>query len=382
MLKKILTAAALALAIGAAYAQNANIPNGGGGSGGTVTLGPGSSVVGKVGIDQTTPGTTNGVVVNNPLSTGTPGTPATDQVVSNQPVNLTVTGNITTQNLNPNSGTATAGSTVALNVYGQSSCTVQVTGTYTGSLSGQSTVDGINWITWGSATAFSKKSSGLMGATITSGAVDIFNFYPQGSTAVRITALGAQTGTAVVTINCSQSPLKDYDVAQGLVADGSQASGNPVQIGGVVRNTAGAANSSGSMGQLAMSPVRQLITKDFSPSETQWAYVAASGGISNTTTAVTMVAAGASGVRNFVTGCQIMSEALGTATELAIRDGAAGTVIWRTKIGTGGITAGENIVFPSPLKGSAATLMEVVTLTASGTGAVYVNCQGFQAQGG
>jgi len=38
-----------------------------------------------------------------------------------------------------------------------------------------------------------------------------------------------------------------------------------------------------------------------------------------------------------------------------------------------------SIQFPVPLKGTANTLMEVVTLTASGAGAVYVNAQGFTA---
>lgn len=336
----------------------------------------------SVKIDQTTPGTTNGVIVNNPQSTGTPGNPALDQVSSTQPVNLTATGNITTQNLNPNSGTATAGSTVALNVYGQSSCRVQVTGTYSGTLSGQDNVDGINWVTWLSTSAFTKKSSGLLSATIASASVDTFNFFTQGATQVRITALGAQTGTAVVTINCSQASVRDYEIAQGLTADASAASGNPVQAGGVVYTAAGSAVSNGSNARLGMTAARQLITKEFSPSETQWAYPAAAGGISNTTTAVTMQAAGAASVRNFVTACQLSSDALGAATELAIRDGAAGTVLWRTKIGTAGLVGGENIIFPSPLKGSAATLLEVVTLTASITGAVYINCQGYQAQGG
>lgn len=335
----------------------------------------------SVKIDQTTPGTTNGVIVNNPLSTGLAGTPASD-TVSTQPVNLTATGNITTQNLNPNSGTATAGSTVALNVYGQSSCRVQVTGTYSGSLSGQDTVDGINWVTWLSTSAFTKKSSGLLSATIASAAVDTFNFFTQGATQVRITALGAQTGTAVVTINCSQASIRDYEIAQGLTADASAASGNPVQVGGVVYTAAGSAVSNSSNARLPMTAARQLITKDFSPSETQWSYAATTGGISNTTTAVTIQAAGAANVRNFITACQLSADPLGAATEFAIRDGAAGTVLWRTKIGTAGLVGGENIIFPSPLKGTAATLVEVVTLTASVSGGVFVDCQGYQAQGG
>jgi len=110
-----------------------------------------------------------------------------------------------------------------------------------------------------------------------------------------------------------------------------------------------------------------------------WTYAAAASGILNSTTAVTIKAAAGTGLRNYITGVQIMAEALTNATELAIRDGAAGTVIWRTKIGTGGLTGGRDFVFETPLRGTANTLLEVVTLTASGAGAVYFNAQGFAA---
>jgi hypothetical protein len=111
----------------------------------------------------------------------------------------------------------------------------------------------------------------------------------------------------------------------------------------------------------------------------RWSYAAAASGIVNTTTAVTIKAAAGAGVRNFITGLQLSAEAVATATEFAIRDGAGGAVLWRTKIGTGGLTAGREIVFPSPLVGTANTLLEVVTLTATVTGAVYVNVQGYTA---
>jgi hypothetical protein len=120
------------------------------------------------------------------------------------------------------------------------------------------------------------------------------------------------------------------------------------------------------------------ITKPYSIPEADWSYAAAASGILNTTTAVTIKAAGGAGVRNYITSLQVMSEALTNATELAIRDGAAGTVIWRIKIPTGGLPT-TTIHFPSPLKGTANTLLEVVTLTASGAGAVYVNAQGYAA---
>ena len=110
-----------------------------------------------------------------------------------------------------------------------------------------------------------------------------------------------------------------------------------------------------------------------------WSYAAAASGILNTTTAVTVKTAAGAGVKNYVTSLQISAEALGTATEVAIRDGAGGTVLWRTKIGTGGLVGGRDIVFSAPLTGTANTLLEVVTLTASTTGAVYVNLQGYAA---
>ena len=107
-------------------------------------------------------------------------------------------------------------------------------------------------------------------------------------------------------------------------------------------------------------------------------YAAATAGILNTTTAVTIKAA-VTGYRNIITAIQYSAEALGTATEVAIRDGAGGTVLWRVKIGTGGATNGMSVSFDTPLIGSPSTLLEVVTLTASGTGALYFNAQGYVA---
>lgn len=109
---------------------------------------------------------------------------------------------------------------------------------------------------------------------------------------------------------------------------------------------------------------------------TAWSYAAASGGIDNTTTAVTIKAA-TTGARNYITDIQVSHATLGAATELAIRDGAGGTVLWRMTLGT---VANENISvsFKTPIVGTAATLLEVVTLTAV-TGDVLFNAQGYSA---
>jgi hypothetical protein len=108
-----------------------------------------------------------------------------------------------------------------------------------------------------------------------------------------------------------------------------------------------------------------------------WSYAAAASGIVNTTTAVTIKAAAGVGQRNYLTSLQLSSDALGAATEFVIRDGAGGTVLWREKLTTAGRINGLPIAFPTPLQSSPNTLLEVATLTASVTGGVFVNAQGY-----
>lgn len=166
-------------------------------------------------------------------------------------------------------------------------------------------------------------------------------------------------------------------ITGGNAAEDAATTANPLIVGGVVRTALPAATLvAGDAARVTLTTSAAAVVQPFSAPDLNWSYAAAAGGILNTTTAVTIVAAGAAGVRRYITSLQIMSEALTTATELAIRDGAGGTVLWRIKIPTGGLPTAD-FQFVSPLRGTAATLLEVVTLTASGAGAVYVNVQGY-----
>jgi len=118
------------------------------------------------------------------------------------------------------------------------------------------------------------------------------------------------------------------------------------------------------------------LTVQSAPTASTWQYAAETGGITNTTTAVTIKAAAGAGVRNYLKSLNISHDTLGAATELAIRDGAGGAVLWRGKLQTPANPA-LGLTFDPPLKGTANTLMEVVTLTASVTGGVFVNATGY-----
>jgi hypothetical protein len=110
-----------------------------------------------------------------------------------------------------------------------------------------------------------------------------------------------------------------------------------------------------------------------------WNYAPPASGLVNTATAVTIKAAVA-GQRGNISSIQIQHAPLGAATEFAIRDGAAGTVLWRISMPLTTAEGPQSYTFDPPLRQAAVnTLLEIVTLTASVTGAVYFNAQGFMS---
>lgn len=148
-------------------------------------------------------------------------------------------------------------------------------------------------------------------------------------------------------------------------------------VGNEARTTNKTATANGGNVRPIATTIGAAVNKPFQVPELDWSYPAAAGGISNTTTAVTMVGAAGSGIRNYLTAIQLSAPTLGAATEVAVRDGAGGTVIWRGFMSTAG--GNQSVNLSSPVKSTANTLLEVVTLSATVTGAVYINAQGYQA---
>lgn len=188
------------------------------------------------------------------------------------------------------------------------------------------------------------------------------------------------SGTVTVVGNLLNTAVTTSLVAMcvGATGEGTTVAGFPVAIAAEARNSSKPTRSNGQVIRPIATLDGRLVMRPHSISENEWAYAADSGGIANTTTAVTIKAAAGANVRNYITSLQIQAEALTNATEVAIRDGAGGTVLWRIKVPITGLPL-LNVAFADPLKSTANTLLEVVTLTASGLGAVYVNAQGYIA---
>lgn len=189
--------------------------------------------------------------------------------------------------------------------------------------------------------------------------------------------MGGSDGTNVQRLRLDTTGYLVPTYAQA--AHAANIAGNPARLAGRALSADYTAVATGQTADLKTTLVGALINKPWAIPEADWSYPAAAGGIANSVVAVTVKAAAAAGLRNYVTSLTLQSEALTTATEFAIRDGAAGTVLFRIKITAAGIPAPVTINFMSPLRGSAATLLEVVTLTASVAGAVYANLSGYVA---
>jgi hypothetical protein len=220
--------------------------------------------------------------------------------------------------------------------------------------------------------------------TITGGSIRAFSKFSQTSWTPAILQVAQATGA---NLNAAISSLPTLTtvttvgtvttLANGQTGNSSASTGSPVRAGGRVKTTNDTTLVSGDAADVATTTDNATITFPFAAPELNWQYAAAASGIVSSTAGVTMKAAAGAGLRNYITGCQVAHATLGGVTELVIRDGASGTVIWRMTLN---IVANENIDvnFGTPLKGTAATLLEVATLT-SVTGGVYVNCQGFVA---
>ncbi|MFQ5630972.1 MAG: hypothetical protein ACE5I1_19550 [bacterium] len=175
-------------------------------------------------------------------------------------------------------------------------------------------------------------------------------------------------------------PLTDTELraasveVEGDAAHDAAIAGNPVRTGARAQTSDFTAVASGDTVDSLATTTGKRVTYPFALPGQSWSYAAASGGITNTT-GVTIKAAGGAGIRNYITDLQVINGHASTSTDVQIRDGAAGTVLWRGFAQAGG--GGISCHFNTPIRGAANTLLEVACGTTGA--AVYVNAQGFTA---
>jgi hypothetical protein len=142
-----------------------------------------------------------------------------------------------------------------------------------------------------------------------------------------------------------------------------------VHVGGKVRTAVDTTLAAGDAMSHTGTSGMQLLVKPYGLPETDWQFTS----LLTTATATAAKAAGAASVRNYVTAIQYQNTSA-TASEIQIQDGA--TAVWRGQA-PASMAQPAIVAFPTPLRGTAATALNVQLIT-TGTN-TFVNLQGFQA---
>ena len=225
---------------------------------------------------------------------------------------------------NQTAGPITAtGQSIALDVKGYGTATIQVTGTYTavGGLTPQITTDGTTWVTQ-AARSLVRMSNGVATSVIPSAAQDIWQMDVTGHNQFRIIANGTVSGTATVTILA--------DVFASNVSVGTPTVN--LAIGTPVSNS--------------------------------------SGNIANATATATLPAT--AGVTNYITGFEITAAGAtaGSVVTATVAGVVGGPLSYTFAAPTGALLIAQPLIvtFPTPLAATAVNTAITVSLPALGAG--------------
>jgi len=178
-----------------------------------------------------------------------------------------------------------------------------------------------------------------------------------------VDGIEALLGTSNTALQLIDNSAVDHDAA--TVA-------GVTQIGLVARSTEPTAVASADATKALGTLLGKQVMLPFAIPASTLQYAAATSGITNTSDVAAVAAAG-SGIRNYITGVQVINGHATVSTEVVIKDGS--TVIWRgfAQAAGGGCAA----KFSPPLRGTANTAINVANITTGS--ATYFNLQGFVA---
>lgn len=184
-------------------------------------------------------------------------------------------------------------------------------------------------------------------------------------------AQGSQNAAPVAIVNTPAVTVSGNPTvsASGPAAHDAVISGNPNRQAGRAVTANYTAVASGDVADLITTLVGALIQKPYSIPEADWQGT----GAKTDTTDLAIKAAAAAGIRNYVTAVQLQNKSA-TATDVVIKDGS--TVLLTINC-PASMALPAVIAFPTPLRGTAATAINIACLTTAAN--VLMNAQGFIA---
>lgn len=315
----------------------------------------------------------------NPLSCDTAGSlrisaPAT------APVNVTLNTPPNDLTTGPSACTSTSTCT-ALTVAtgGAGSVGVQVTGSGAGmAWTFQGSIDGTNYFTIacyspGNATA----------AAVSTGAANGAWYCPAaGYKYARLNWTGLTSGTVTETLNSSAGSAQPPStttvsgkngsnqttlavdvngdvVVVGAAADNATAAGNPVTVAAIATSAERTNATNGQNSGLVTDLAHKLITLPYANPENM---VSGTTAAMTGTTSTSLIAAPASGLRNYITNITCVNSHATVGTLVTVQDGSGGTALYT--LAAGSLFGGASVTFPVPLRQpTTATALYVADVT-------------------
>lgn len=167
-------------------------------------------------------------------------------------------------------------------------------------------------------------------------------------------------GNAVAAVDGASNGLT---FVSGHNSNGTSDSGRPLGVGAFVFNGTSWDRSRGDANGTVVTPHALAASR--------WSYAGVSGGIT-TTSDVTLIAAGGTSVRNYLSALQYINTSA-VASEIVVKEGS--TVLWRG-YAPAAMTQAEKIMFEVPLRAAPNTPLTVALLTTAT--ATIVSAQGFR----
>jgi len=193
------------------------------------------------------------------------------------------------------------------------------------------------------------------------------------ATALRVTIASDSTGVVSVDDNGSSLTVDGTvsATASGVAAHDAPVSGNPVRVAGKAINTEGAAVINGDTCDAVTDLTGKQIVLPYANPEN---FVSGATGDITGVTSTQVIAAGAAGVRNYITHILVQNSHATVGTWVNIQDGSGGTTLYT--IYAPAVGGGASVTLPVPIKTTAATGLFAACVT---TGAnVRVSASGYR----
>lgn len=216
--------------------------------------------------------------------------------------------------------------------------------------------------------------SGTWNVTNVSGTVSL----PTGASTAANQATEIASLATIATNSASALPAQSVTTVNignvgGLAASGASTVGNPMLDGGRAQNAEATAVTNGQAVASAHDLVGKQIVLPYANPEN---FV--SGAITSAmtgTTSTSLIAAPASGLRNYITNCVVSNAHATVGTDIVIQDGSGGTTLYTLPAAPA--YGGASVTFPAPLRQpTTATAIFVANVT---TGAsTKASCSGYK----